>query len=151
MHLGEFLGIKYASRRVGKALLRQHLGYLSIHLPRERGQSAEPPECVRPRRKGKGRTFPEMKVERNKRLGFNLVEGREGFHCAHWPNASRALRKDCDKNKSLCAKCKGEVQFGCAKFGASGATSLLREVEWNLFWICFFFFLPFTLSFKKLW
>lgn len=117
-------------------LLRQHVGYLSIHLRGERGESAEPPECVRPRRKGKGRAFPEMKVDRNKRLGFNLVEGREGFHCAHWPNASRSLRKDCDKNKSLCAKCKGEVQFG---FDANGATSLLRDVECNLFWICFFF------------
>lgn len=137
MHLGAHLGIKYASRRVDKPfplLLRQHIGYLSIHLRGERGQSAEPPECVRPRRKGKGRTFPEMKEERNKRLGFNLVEGREGFHCAHWPKASRSLRKDCDKkNKSLCAKRKSEVQFGCAKFDANGATSLLRG---NLFRIC---------------
>lgn len=35
-------------------------------------------ECVRPRQKGKGRILCEMKVERNKRFGFNLVERR--FH-----------------------------------------------------------------------
>lgn len=33
-------------------------------------------ECVRPGQKAKGRTLPEMKVERNKSLGFNLVERR---------------------------------------------------------------------------
>lgn len=33
-------------------------------------------ECVRPGRKGKGRTLSEMKVERNKRFGFNLVDRR---------------------------------------------------------------------------
>lgn len=55
-------------------------------------------ECVRPRRKGKGRTLSEMKVGRNKRFGFNLVGRREGFPCAHWLKASRSARKDCDKS-----------------------------------------------------
>lgn len=49
--------------------------------------------------KRKGRTWSEMKVERNKRFRFNLVERRrEGFPCAHWLKASRSVRKDCDKS-----------------------------------------------------
>lgn len=60
-----------------------------------------------------------MKVERNKRFGFNLVEGREGFHCGHWRHAHCA--KTVTKTE-LCAKYKDERQFGCAKLDVNVAT-----------------------------
>lgn len=86
---------------LGHLCKTQFWGYVSSR--RERGKCLQIlHECVRPRRKGKGRTLSEMKVERNKRFGFNLVERREGFHCAHRPEASRSVRKVWQKPR--CAK-----------------------------------------------
>lgn len=58
--------------------------------------------------KERGGLCLEMKVERNKRFGFNLVE-EKGLPCPHWLKASRSLRKDCDK--SSVRKSNGTVQF----------------------------------------
>lgn len=109
---------------------------------RERGKCPQLlHECVRPRRKGKGRTLSEMKVERNKRFGFNLVEGREGLHCAHWPKASRSLRKDCDKSSAR--KSNGNVQFdkqSLTSMGGGRENMSLLPVE-CIKWMCISFFL----------
>lgn len=89
---------------------------------RERGRRLRPQqtphECVRPGRRGKGRTLPEMKVGRNKGFGFNLVgkkKERRFSPCASLLKASRSVcaqktatkkaqcAKDCDR-KDLCVK-----------------------------------------------
>lgn len=93
-------------------------------------------ECVRPGRKGKGRTLSEMKVERNKRFGFNLVERRISLR----PLAEGVmLGAQSKESKDACVKVTApsdgfvQLQHVCDSF-------IFCQKNFTLIFVCFVFY-----------